>query len=455
MKTSRYICIMIFMAFACNVLDQEPQSEITEDIIFLNEQGVNAAIIGLYNALQGDPAGNAGYYGYAVPFATDQYADVTRFGGFFDEFLQLDQKNVPSTNNTAFVIWSDAYAAINLANIIIAQAPLVTDPGYSNEERTEDVAAAKAVRALCYFDLLRHFGEWWDNGSIYGLPIITESSGGDLANVTLKGRDDVGTVWQQIFEDLTDAQAGLASGGSGGRFELTSEFATAMLARYYLYTGDYTNAITEATRLIDDANYTLIENDYSEIFSSTENSEDIFKLVFNPQDQSDLATFTISREEVLPEDDLIDLVQADPNDQRAALLGTAGSSSFTRVLKYPDGANNTDPAIVVRLAEMYFIRAEARILGNGDLDAALADINIIRSRAGASDAAFTDQNSLIQVYLDETMREFFGEGFRFFALIRLNRHNEVLDIEDFRRIFPIPQQEVTIDGTPIVQNPGY
>ncbi|MEL7147883.1 MAG: RagB/SusD family nutrient uptake outer membrane protein, partial [Bacteroidota bacterium] len=448
MNMKKYIVIILMcIMYSCDVLDQEPQSEITEDIIFLNQQGVDAAVLGLYSSLQAN-----GLYGQNIPFATDQYADVTRFGGFFDTWLELDSKAIPTTNATGLAIWSNAYSTINLANILIERIPDVSDIGYTEDERDEDIAAAKAVRALCYFDLLRHFGEWWNDASIYGVPVIIASTGGDIVNIELKPRNTVGETWSQILNDLTDAEADLSSGGD--RTLITQEFATGMLARYYLYTGDYANAIAKATSLIDNVDVSLAPV-YAGAFSTGVNSEDILKLVFNQQDQSALSNLTVSREEVLPENDLISALEEDAGDSRRNLIGTVGTSSFNRVLKYPDGANGTDPALVMRLGEMYLIRAEAIIASGGDLDDALADLNTLRDRAGASDATYTDAADLTELYLDETMREMFAEGYRFFALVRLEQHDDVLGLEDFRRIFPIPQQELRIRDTPIVQNPGY
>ncbi len=442
--------IFAFSCFAlsCDVLEQEPQASITPEVIFASEQGADAAVVGLYSFLQKDEN-----YGELIPFAMDQYADVSTYAGFFEYYLDLDRNVVPATNTAVAELFRGGYATINLANIIISEVPNVDDAGYTEEERAEDIASAKTFRALAYFDLLRHFGEYWDSSSQFGMPLFTQSTGGDLANVAFAERASVDAIYQQILTDLTEAEADLPD--SSDKTFVSQGFVQGLLARVYLYQKDYANAITRATQVIDNPNYELLPN-YADVFSTGGNSEDIFKLLFNTQDPSSLSTFTISREEVLPDPALIAALEEDPNDTRQELLGQGPTGTQIRILKYPDGAGNSDPALVMRLAEIYFIRAEATALSGGSLDDALADINIIRERAGLDPvAAVANQDELIDLLLSEKYKEMFLEGHRFFDLVRLDRYDDVLGIEAFRRILPLPQRELDIDGNLMVQNPGY
>jgi len=438
-----------FFALSCDVLEQEPQSDITPGVIFASEQGADAAVIGLYSFLQKDEN-----YGEYLTLAMDQYADVGTFAGFFNQYLDLDRQIVPSTNIAVEDIFRGCYAVITLANAIINQVPEVDDLGYEQDERDEDIATAKVFRALAYFDLLRHYGEHWDTSSSFGLPLFTTFAGGDLANVTFAERASVSATYQQILDDLIEAESVIPD--SDDKTFISQGFVQGLLARVYLYQKDYANAITKATQVIDNPNYALVAN-YTDVFSTGGNSEDIFKLVFNTLDQSSLSTFTITREEILPDPNLIAALEEDANDTRRALIGTVGTGVQNRILKYPDGATNTDPALVMRLAEVFFIRAEATALSGGSLADALADINLIRERAGVAPvASVASQDELIDLLLAEKYKELFLEGgHRFFDLVRLERHDDVLGLEDFRRILPLPQQELNIDGNLMVQNPGY
>ena len=106
----------------------------------------------------------------------------------------------------------------------------------------------------------------------------------------------------------------------------------------------------------------------------------------------------------------------------------------------------------MRIAELYFYRAEAYHY-SGDSDGALVDLNSVRTRAGLD--PYTDSDNFLEKYMNENRWEFFAEGKRLSTLTRIWDIQNVLEIEDFRRIYPIPAREFTIEGNQLVQNPGY
>ena len=118
--------------------------------------------------------------------------------------------------------------------------------------------------------------------------------------------------------------------------------------------------------------------------------------------------------------------------------------------------------MVLRLAEQYFIRAEAHVKSQ-NISGAIADINHIRSRASIdlinSNSNITEEE-LIDLLMEERQRELFTEwGHRWFDLIRFNKASTILgannanwESTDIR--FPIPEQE-RIKNPNLGQNPGY
>ncbi|NNE76465.1 MAG: RagB/SusD family nutrient uptake outer membrane protein, partial [Pricia sp.] len=123
--------------------------------------------------------------------------------------------------------------------------------------------------------------------------------------------------------------------------------------------------------------------------------------------------------------------------------------------------------ILMRLADAYLLRAEARLQQN-DAAGAAADINVVRTRA-----AVPGQEAAIQItagdvdldfLLDERARELIGEGWRWWDLTRTGKlvervllHNPTAaaNIQDYHVVRPIPQEQIdrTLGGYP--QNPGY
>ncbi len=115
--------------------------------------------------------------------------------------------------------------------------------------------------------------------------------------------------------------------------------------------------------------------------------------------------------------------------------------------------NNDYP--IIRLGELYLIRAEALARAAGDWSLALPDVNVIRRRAKASEFTAMDEN----VFLAERGREMFQEGVRRTDLIRFGKYNdpwwEKPASASFRNLFPIPVKQITASAGTLSQNPGY
>ena len=441
-KLTLFLLGCLLYSTSCEVLDQSPQQDITPDIAFQSEKAARAALVGLYNGLQ-----SGDYYGAYFPYTSDNYADVSIFLGFFTGFNEVDDKNIPSSNLKVELIWLQAFETINIANEIIDNVPAIEENGFDQAEKDEIIAAAKCIRALCYLDLLTHYGEHWDESSAFGLPLITKSTGGDFANVEFVPRNTVAETYDFILADLLDAEKSLPD--SDDRTVASLGLAQALLARTYLHKGEYANAITKTTAVIDNSNYALLDN-YADIFSSDLSGESIFELAYNSLDPSDLALYTIRRDEVRPDPALI--ASFEEGDARAELIAPVDGFVGDRFIKAEDFGNDENPAYIIRMAEMYLARAEAKFL-SGDTDGALEDLNAVRTRAGLD--AHTSSDDFVDKLLNEIRWEFFAEGQRFRALVRLGKAEEVLGLQTFQRIYPIPFRELNIEGNQMAQNPGY
>lgn len=117
----------------------------------------------------------------------------------------------------------------------------------------------------------------------------------------------------------------------------------------------------------------------------------------------------------------------------------------------------TEASIVVRLAEMYLIRAEARVLLN-DPDGAKDDLNMIRNRAGLTNTTATTEAELLLAIENERWSELFAEyGHRWLDLKRTDRGIEVIGngiiVEDL--LYPVPAAEFQKNPNLGDQNNGY
>ncbi|MEX2595134.1 MAG: RagB/SusD family nutrient uptake outer membrane protein [Anditalea sp.] len=122
---------------------------------------------------------------------------------------------------------------------------------------------------------------------------------------------------------------------------------------------------------------------------------------------------------------------------------------------------------LMRLADAYLIRAEARIMME-NLTGAADDINVIRQRAswpGKEEAIkVLPAEITLDFLLDERGRELVGEGHRWFDLVRTGRlvervkaHNPDggLNIQDYHKFRPIPLEQIDRTDGGYEQNCGY
>jgi len=139
-----------------------------------------------------------------------------------------------------------------------------------------------------------------------------------------------------------------------------------------------------------------------------------------------------------------------PNSLREAGV-RASKFSFKQLGR--DNMDNDYP--IVRLGELYLIRAEGLARAAGNWSLALPDVNAIRARAKVSNLNSLTADS----FLAERGREMFQEGVRRTDLIRLGKYNgvwwEKLVSPAHVNIFPIPQSQIDAAVGTLKQNPGY
>ena len=124
-----------------------------------------------------------------------------------------------------------------------------------------------------------------------------------------------------------------------------------------------------------------------------------------------------------------------------------------------NGPINLDNIPVIRVAELYLTRAEARYNQVGKEAAALADVNVIRTRSGlAARPATLTGAALLTEILNQRRLELAFEGHRFFDLKRLGRDITKIPTNigftDYRILAPLPVREIQTNPN-LKQNFGY
>jgi len=150
---------------------------------------------------------------------------------------------------------------------------------------------------------------------------------------------------------------------------------------------------------------------------------------------------------------------------------TAGSDYSTgyRVEKYEfskssnTGRNKGEADIIIlRLADIYLMRAEAKLRGTNDGAGALADVNIVRAARTATTPAAPLTSMSLDLLFRERGFEFYWEMVRRTDMIRFGKYEgtwtEKTNSDKTKRLFPIPQTAVdaasNLKGY-LPQNDGY
>jgi len=152
-----------------------------------------------------------------------------------------------------------------------------------------------------------------------------------------------------------------------------------------------------------------------------------------------------------------ELTHPESGGGRSVIIGYDGATPYGK--KYFRIGTGDDPAYILRIAEQYLLRAEARVKKvSPDLNGALDDLNLVRTRADLKPLNLNSANDLLIAIEQERKLEFAFEGHRWFDLIRTDRVGEVLQVTNpDKYLYPLPLNEIIADKalSPADQNPGY
>lgn len=443
------------------VLDQSPQASLPAATAIKDAASVNAAILGIYSGLQ---SGN--YYGLRYQAFADLYTDNLSHVGTFPSFAQIGNKAILTDNTEGTNMWNSMYSAINRANTVIAAIPNITDGALNKDQR---MAEARALRALIYFDLIRYWGgsnTGFNKAGGVGVPLrltptLTEADAAPTA------RASEADVLAQVLADLDYAIGVSAFGNTNTNGRISKDAAKALKARVALYMGDYTTAEALATDVIASGRYTMTPGaTYKDIWANKNTKESLWEIQFEPTNSNSIAFFYYAttaggRNEISTSTSLNTAHEAGDLRKSVNATTTGGGATNLKTLKYIRVSTGDDNVVLFRLAELYLIRAEARALkASPDLVGSLADLNVIRTRAGLANSAASTAADLMTAIMQERRIELAHEGHRFFDLKRTNLLGTTLSSNfsgsnAFRALWPIPQRETLNSGGVITQNTGY
>ncbi|WDF77188.1 RagB/SusD family nutrient uptake outer membrane protein [Mucilaginibacter sp. KACC 22773] len=446
------ICITLFIS-ACKKYAQitPPPGSIDARLVYDDNASATAGILSLYSLFD-----YRDVVLYSAEYGGLSADELNYFGAPFSGYLDFQSNSLtPEPPASPTVIWGGAYQQILNANIAIdgLQKSTKVTPAL----KSQLIGEAKFWRAHAFFMLV----------NCYGAVPLTLST--DATVNAVLPRAPIDQVYGQIISDLKEAKDLLSPTYPTAERARVNQFAvSALLARVYLYNKDWIGAENESTNVISSGVYSLSSPDETFLNTSNETILQIYTLEgftqwgtdFVPPSPADYTLFLRPGFEN----------SFEANDKRftnwVAPIGTTGNYSVNKY-KLINATAGNEYYIVLRLAEQYLIRAEARA-HQQNLSGAASDINVVRTRAGLAGTTAATSSKLLAAVEQERKIELFAEyPHRWFDLKRTpsltdptkTRADDVLapikpGWKSTAVLYPISSDDI-IANPNLTQNPGY
>ena len=462
--------VLLFGATGCtDWLTIKPESQIILEEYWQSESDVESVLFSCYRGLTTDDC----IYRMIVwgELRSDNFVAL-KYNKDRDGISKILKGEL--TANNQYASWGSFYAIINYCNTLLKYAPAVVnrDKNFSAADLKKVEAETRAVRALCYFYLVRTYNQvpWIDVASI------------DDTQDYLPAKSSYREIMDHILDDLIFAQQNIRTDFgrkdfNKGRFTLTS--VNALLTDVYLWDQQYDKCVQTADLVLADKNLALIEpmfSNFYQVFYKGQSTETILELQFDPAVQKNNAVATLYGSQEVPIGELgfptniafdpysdkpsslhspfyfklTPTVMESEKDIRAKDSYISSGENFF-IFKYPgmyrgDATYNgvqigaysyrseTSNWILYRLADIILMKAEALAqLGGDDNNKKAVDLvnkTYLRSNTSVDGKTIADSlkidnyntpGALSDLVLRERHRELLFEGKRWFDLVRMAR----------------------------------
>ena len=460
--------LMMISISSCSFLEVEKIGKSDIETYFSEVTALEPAMNGIYNLMFGF------YDKYFIPYAEvagDAMILSVATGEEWVDFYNYATTEQYETTALGY-IWKSGYEIINNANQVIYWAPRLKDNFPHDHDLIDNVtAAAYFSRALLHFDLCRVYGQnytYTSDASHLGIAIRDRIP--SLSETI--ARSSVKSVYAQVISDLDDAIK-LYSNCTYDAFRAGPLAAKALLARVYLYMNNWTLAEKYASEVIKAKELTS-KDDYIKYFCDPDElgEESIFRLNGYEQTKVLKKFYDYQSPVGRPATKLMNLFDEDDVRKQLFSYSYSGQDYSSVMMKFTctktvasDDYKYTNLPIL-RLSEMYLIRAEANVHLK-EYSSAEADLKALISRATGKAADSITLNWSTEEELDrlvniERQKELCFEGHRIFDITRrhenLDRGSETtssvrrIPYPDNRFVLQIPYVEIDANHD-IEQNP--
>jgi len=470
MKNYLYM-VLVFVFFSCKKLVDIPPPEnlLVSENVFSNSKTAAGVISNIYSQMSLDGSYSAGASSFSLicGLYSDELTDWS-VGG--NDQAQFYQNNLNDRNSIILAKWGELYKYIYVCNATIEG---LQESNLNQAVKKQLIGEAKFVRAFQLFYLVNLWGD---------VPVPRTKSYLANANLRKSPRD---SIYSLIKRDLLDARDMLSSQFLSSdlvtaypeRVRPTKWAASALLARVYLYTQDYLSAEAESSEIINKSDLFSLEAPSNTFLKDSKDA--IWQIKAEGSSSGTFNSLEAYTYDITNGIDFLHSVSLAPavvrlfgvEDLRLkswiGVYEESPGNQYYYSLKYKNPAYYTAPTteytVVLRLAEQFLIRSEAR-LHLSRMNEAQEDVNMIRRRSGLNDTTINNKEMGLNVLLQERQRELFLEwGHRWMDIKRQpDLDSKMTNVTvgkgatwvDYKVVFPIPRTELESDKS-LEQSRGY
>ena len=433
-------------------IDLKPIDFPTEETFYTDIKGLEGAVIGAYDEFQSSDQYGAKFLTLMETRGDNIKNDNSGASGGITYQIEVFTETPANSNLSG--AWLSLYTSIYRCNLILQNADNVE---MTADQRSKIVGQAAFMRALSYFNLVRLWGK---------VPLITHTQ--TVEEARNNKRAEINDIYAQIITDLTTAKALPATWPEAERGRATSYAAQALLAKVYLYMGNYQSVINELNPIITviKAQKQLSLVPTPQTFpNDLKTSKDI---IFAVQYLKGGVGESVHQNNRYRNNDNGNLISLEPSefesdaDNRKALVAPTGSGQRPGKFNAPATNNETSADFpILRCAEVMLMYAEAaNELSATPTQEAFDALNAVRENAGLQRKTTEElptKDAFRKAVYKERRLELALECDRWFDIVRTKQFSEVFPgVASYRQLYPIPQTEIeNMNDKTGWQNEGY
>lgn len=400
-------------------------------------------------------------YQMELSILSDDFVSTNLSGKYADmqNLYSWQEKGIEQLSDN---IWSEYYMTIAIVNALLPRLELVQTKDEADKAELAKIRSeAQALKAMCYFDLLRLYGPVYSKDNLSKEGIIIKNR----LELDFLPRSSVEDCVNEIESLLSEA---VAVSNDTEVFYLSTSAIQSLQAEFELYRGNYDKAVNYGLPLLTDAENRWVATEYANLWADNASADRLFAPYIFTSFYNDLCYdktigdyFVLNPDLKYSDSDLRKgwaTYNIKMNAGEVVTLGKYNRMFYENVsVRYIN---------TIRYSGVCFTVAEAYAL-NKQPDLAITTINRLLNAYGTEplDESLSG-DALIEAILHEKQKEFAGEGVRLFDL---KRHGKTLvkkgnfgagtittiQPTDYRWLFPIPQSEYKYNDKITQNNPQW